>query len=196
MNHLTEDELIDGVEGMLARDRQAHLATCDACHRGLAALASVLSETKQVAMPEPSPFFWNHFSERVRVAIDADANAASRWPEWLRWQVLAPLGAAAVIIAGLLLALPKEDRSSTDAGRLALDAPVALDAPDAPDARVPSDTWVMLANIVGDLDIDTASAAGVVVRPGVAEQAVLELTAEEQQELTRLLKAELMRAKS
>ena len=42
----------------------------------------------------------------------------------------------------------------------------------------------------------TAMAAGLVVTPGVAERAVLELTTEERQELTRLLKAELTRAKS
>jgi hypothetical protein len=55
---------------------------------------------------------------------------------------------------------------------------------------------VMLADLVGDIDLDTASAAGVTFMPGDAEQAVLQLTAEEQQELTRLLKAELTRAKS
>ena len=49
----------------------------------------------------------------------------------------------------------------------------------------------MLTDLVGDIDLDTAAAAGVVVEPGDAEQAVLQLTAEEQQELTRLLRAEL-----
>ena len=59
----------------------------------------------------------------------------------------------------------------------------------------PVDTWVMVTELVGDIDLDTASAAGV-IEPGVAEEAVLHLTAEEQQELTRLLKVELQRAKS
>ena len=53
----------------------------------------------------------------------------------------------------------------------------------------------MVSELVGHIDLDTASAAGV-IGPGVAEEAVLQLTAEEQQELTRLLKAELQRAKS
>ena len=52
----------------------------------------------------------------------------------------------------------------------------------------------MLTDLVGEIDLDTASAAGV-LEPGVADEAVLQLTAEEQQELTRLLKAELQRAK-
>ena len=53
----------------------------------------------------------------------------------------------------------------------------------------------MVTELVGEIDLDVASAAGV-IEPGVAEAAVLQLTAEEQQELTRLLKAELQRAKS
>jgi hypothetical protein len=190
MSHLTSDELIDAVEGVLAAERQAHLAACDACRRELTDLSGVLSEAKQVSMPEPSPLFWNHFSERVRVAIDANADTAGTWPHWLRWQLLAPLGAVAFVILALLLAVPKQDASRVEAERIAVSASDALDAPDAPDS------WVALASLVGDLDVEVASAAGVMVKPGVAEQAVLELTAEEQQELTRLLKAELMRAKS
>ena len=105
------------------------------------------------------------------------------WPAWLRWQVLVPLGAVALVILGLLVSVPNPDAS---------DSPLALRAPEAPQAL---DNWAMVAELVGNIDLDTASAAGV-IEPGVAEQAVLHLTAEEQQELTRLLRAELMRAKS
>ena len=91
---------------MLAPERQAHLAACDECQRELAGLSSVLSEAKQVSVPEPSPLFWQHFSERVRTAIDRDADPGGNWPAWLRWQVLAPLGAVAIVILGLMLAVP------------------------------------------------------------------------------------------
>ena len=99
MTHLTADELIDAVEAdadkgnaasMLAPERQAHLTACDVCQRELAELASVLSEVKQVSIPDPSPLFWNHFSERVRGAIDADVAERPAWPAWLRWQILVP----------------------------------------------------------------------------------------------------------
>jgi hypothetical protein len=120
------------------------------------------------------------------VAIDQDAGT-NNWPAWLRWQVLLPLGAVAMIILGLMISVPKQPRND--------DASVseALQTPEAPEAL---DRWVMLADLVGDIDLDTASAAGVTLMPGDADQAVLQLTAEEQQELTRLLKAELTRAKS
>jgi hypothetical protein len=188
MTHLTSDQLIDAMEGVLAAEQQSHLATCEPCQRELASLSSVLAETKQVSVPEPSPLFWQHFSTRVRTAIDDDSVAGHNWPSWLRWQVLLPLGAVAMIILALMISVPKHDPSEPE--------DFALQAPAAADAAAFSDNWVMVAELVGDLDFDTAFAAGVVVEPGDAEQAVLHLTSEEQQELTRLLKAELTRAKS
>ena len=180
MTHLAHDELIDAMEGLLAADRQVHLRTCDKCQGQLAGLSMALSEAKQTSVPEPSPLFWRHFSERVGTAIDQGASAGTSWPSWMRWQILVPLGAVALIILGLMVAVPKpESRDSSQ----------ALQAPQAPD------TWVMVTELVGEIDLDVASAAGV-IEPGVAEEAVLHLTAEEQLELTRLLKAELQRAKS
>ena len=76
MTHLTPDELIDAVgghaRGAIARRTST---TCEHCQRELAELSSVLAEAKQVSVPEPSPLFWQHFSERVRTAIDAEAIA-------------------------------------------------------------------------------------------------------------------------
>jgi hypothetical protein len=185
MTHLTPDELIDAMEGVLASDRQSHLASCDVCQRELAGLSSVLSDAKQSTVPEPSPLFWTHFSARVSDAIDRTETTDSNWPAWLRWQVLAPLGVAAMIILGLMIAAPRQE---------AVDS-AALQAPEAPEALQAPENWVMVTELVGNIDLDTASAAGV-IEPGVAERAVMHLTAEEQQELTRLLKAELQRAKS
>ena len=196
MTHLTPDELIDALEGGGAFTRRSlgeggHLADCEQCRRELADLSAVLADAKQASVPEPAPLFWPHFSQRVRTAIDGDALPEGTWPSWLRWQVLLPLGAVAMVILALMISVPRQQRAEREPGA-ALAAPVASAALDAP---APSDSWVMLADLVGDLDLDTATAAGVVA-PGVAEQAVLQLTADEQQELTRLLKAELTRAKS
>ncbi len=186
MTHLTPDELIDALEGV---GHQAHLAECERCRRELAELSAVLSDAKQASVPEPSPLFWPHFSERVRTAIHRDAPPAGAWPSWLRWQVLLPLGAAAMIMFGLMFSVPDLDHAERASAEPALDANAPLDV------AAPSDSWVVLADLVGEMDLDTATAAGVVA-PGVAEQAVLQLTADEQQELTRLLNAELTRAKS
>jgi hypothetical protein len=191
MTHLSPDELVDAMEAALPAGRQAHLAACDQCRRQLADLEAVLGDAKQVSVPEPSPLFWPHFSQRVSAAI-ANESTPDSWPAWLRWQVLLPLGAVAMIILALMIAVPKDDAPAAPVAPVAQAAPAAPAAPVAPKI---DDSWETVASLVGHLDIETASAAGV-IEPGVAEQAVLELNAEERQELTRLLKEELTRAKS
>jgi hypothetical protein len=184
MTHLTPDELVDALDGALARDRQGHLDACAPCRQQLADLGAVLGDARAVEVPEPSPLYWQHLSQRVRAAIDAEPVAAGGWRQWLRWPVLAPIAALALLVMALAVALPRpapmvQDLAANDADGSALD-----------------DSWVIVANLVGDMDWDTAMSAGLTVEPGAADQAVLELTAAEQQELTRLLKAELTRAKS
>ncbi|HYE85498.1 MAG TPA: hypothetical protein VEA16_04045 [Vicinamibacterales bacterium] len=184
MTHLTPDELIDAVEGTLPALRDAHVRDCEACRREVAGLSGVFHEAKQIAVPEPSPLFWAHFSKRVNTAIDADAVIADDWRSWLRWQNLAPIGALTLILLALITAVPKQaDTTIGEHAAASLEAPAAMDEPDA------------LEMLVGSLDIETASAAGV-IEPGLAERAVLQLTSEEQQELARLLRVELSRAKS
>lgn len=180
MTHLTADELIDAMEGLLADDRRAHLSSCDACRRQLDELSATRHDAQQASVPEPSPLFWNNFSARVNEAIDAEPSGT--WPQWLRWQVLLPLGAAAMVILTLMLTAPGPSVVEV------VDDAATIETADV-------DHWIAFADLVGELDIETASAAGV-LEPGMADQAVLQLTAEEQQELTRLLQAELTRAKS
>ena len=205
MTHLTADELIDAMEGVLEAARQAHLDTCEQCRHELAGLSNVLREARAVDLPEPSPLFWQHFSRRVRTAIDAEALPSSGWPAWLRpgapsaaaargwgWPVLVPLGAVAVLLIAIGLRTPAPiERPSSPAA--ANDAAVTATADDL---ALADDRWVLVADIVGEIDWDTASAAGLVVEPGAAERAAFELSPDEQRELTRLLRVELQRAKS
>lgn len=184
MTHLTSDELLDAMEGLLAPERRSHLEACDHCRRELAVLSSTLSETQSVNVPEPSPLFWQHLSERVRTSIDAEPLPAGGWAGWLRWQVLAPLGVLALIVMALVVAMPVRDVGSPDG------------AVGGTEVALSDDSWVLVAEMVGDVDWETALAAGVVPRPNAVEQALLELTPQEAQELTRLLQAELQRAKS
>jgi hypothetical protein len=184
MTHLTPDELVDALDGALARDRQGHLDACAPCRQQLVDMSAALGDTRAVDVPEPSPLYWQHLSDRVRTAIDAEPVAAGGWPHWLRWPVLAPIAALALLVMALAVALPRQ---------APMVPAVAVNGAEGP---VPIDSWVIMADLVGDMDWDTAISAGLAVVPGSADLAVLDLTATEQQELTRLLRAELTRAKS
>jgi hypothetical protein len=107
--------------------------------------------------------------------------------------VLVPLGAVALVVMALLLRVP-EQIDPTASPVAVNDA--AVSSATADDIALADDRWVLVADMVGEMDWDTATAAGLVVEPGDAEQAVFELSADEQRELTRLLRAELRRAKS
>jgi len=186
MNHLTSDELIDAAEGTLDSTRQPHLEACAACRQQVADLAGVLREALAVAVPEPSPLFWSHLSQRVRTAIETEPQMAGGWRQWLRWPVLAPIGALVLVVIALGVAWPRPQ---------AVPAAAAVTTEPADTTRA-DEGFALVADLVGDLDWDTAMSAGLAVAPGAAERAALELSATEQQELTRLLRAELTRAKS
>jgi hypothetical protein len=53
------------------------------------------------------------------------------------------------------------------------------------------DDWSVVLNIVGDLDVEQAAAAGIEIRPGDIESAVEQLTVAEQRELLRILQEEI-----
>lgn len=186
MTHLTSDEFVDALDGGLEPSRQTHLDDCQPCRQQLTELAEVLGDAKSVAVPEPSPLYWEHLSQRVRTGIDAEPLPAGGWPDWLRWPVLVPIAALAMVLLTLTLAIP---RQQPVVPAVANNEAATLDEP-------ADEGWVVVAELVGDMDWDTAISAGLTVEPGDADQAVLTLTAAEQQELMRLLQAELTRAKS
>ena len=133
----------------------------------------------------------------MRAAIAEDETPQAGWaPAWLRWNVLLPLGALALLVLALSLAIPREPvalvtvdatPSATDPGDLTTDPTTDL-APDV--ATVGGPAWAVLSEIVGPVDVENASEAGIVVQPGDVERAALELNAAEQRELLRLLQEE------
>jgi len=189
MNHLTPDELIDAVEETLAPIRRAHLHECRRCGLEVTQLANVLRESRAAdAVPEPSPLFWDHLSDRVRRAVAAEP-LAPRFAHWFEWPVLVPLAGVALLILALASALPPR-------GVTGPPAPVVDNGAELRDEATIAaidDDWELLSELVGDLDIDTAQQAGIAVGPGSAEGIVAQLSSAEQEELVRLLQAELKR---
>jgi hypothetical protein len=153
-------------------------------------LASVLSEARTVDIAEPSPLFWDHFSERVHHAIATEPTLIRWLPRWLEWPVLVPITAMALLILTLTSAVPRMQLtdSRTPTAR-AIQTTPGQDDDEA--ARVADADWVVISDLLGTVDFEMAAEAGLVAAPGVADQAVLLLSAAEQQELVRLLQQEL-----
>ena len=190
MSHLTPDELIDAVEAALAAPRRAHLHDCPSCAQEVRQLAAILGESRVVDVPDPSPLFWDRFADQVRQAIATDAGA-SRFAHWFEWRVLAPVAGLALLVFALASAVPH--------GRIDLQQARAIAAPaDRGDDVDPSaaldQSWAIVSELVGELDVEAAQQAGIGVAPGTADGVALQLSSAETQELVRLLRAELQRA--
>ncbi len=188
MTHLTPDELVEAVEDTLAAPGRAHIASCAVCSREASELAAILSATRDLDVPEPSPLFWDHFSHRVREAIATEPADVPRMPRWLQGHVLAPLGALALLVVALASAVSRAPVS---------DGPVetVVSSSQAPDEVVVLDAaWAVVSDLVGPLDFESAQQAGIATTLGSAERVALHLTADEQLELLRLLRQELRRS--
>ncbi len=190
MTHLTPDEFVDAIGGTLNAAARQHLRDCTACAAEAAQLRTVLGNIESVATPEPSPLFWERFSARVRAAIADEATPRAGWRRrWFEWPVLAPIGAIALLLLALGAAIVRQPTMPIEEAVDARDDVRAAAGDDL--AALGESEWVLVSQIVGTVDLETASEAGIVVKPGDVEQAALELTTDQQRELVRLLQAEI-----
>ena len=199
--HLTIDEIVDIAEGTRTEASAPHLAGCEPCRAQVAELRATLTAAREVAVPEPSPLFWDHLSARVGEAVAAEgAPARSR-----------SIGGA---LAGFFDAHPFQAGVLSAAFALLFAVIVApRHAPSAPsgtpaavasaDAAAPREllndvmpdedaSLTVVASLTDAVDMDTVREAGL-APGGSAEHAVTHMSAGELRELGRILQEEMAR---
>jgi hypothetical protein len=191
--HLQPDELVDLAEGTRTESSVPHLAACEACRHQLAELKAMMSAAADVAVPEPSPLFWDHFSARVREAVAAEGVPRRSFWSWPRLAM--PIGAVALAGAIMAVALNTGPVTAPDAPTVAPTASVAaVDLLSDPQSPAGDDSALTLvAELSSDMDLDAAREAGL-AGGGSAEHAVTHLDGGELRELRRLLQEELARS--
>jgi hypothetical protein len=199
MSHLRFDELVDLAEGTRAESAAPHLLGCEPCRRQLADLRSTMAAAARVEVPEPSPLFWDHLSERVREAVAADGVPRGAWWRPSTWPLVAwpaAAGAAGAVVA-IALAVMLTSRGLLPVRGVGVPDP-SLAAPGALSALA---EWVddpslsLVADLADqmDWDGDAASELGAPWHAGTADEVMGELSAGERIEMRRLLQAELAR---
>ena len=212
--HLNADDLVDLAEGARPESSAPHLAACPQCRAHLEELRATMSAIADVDAPEPSPLFWDHFSQRVHDAVATEAMDArlkgsrSIVPAMrsivpgLRSSVLEIVGArafqasvVALAAVGILFLLPLNVLSPTPPrpGGDDRQPPVAASAPRDLWADAAADTdpsLVLVANLTATLDADGTSETGL-ARVGSAEHAVTHMNDADLRELHRLLQEEM-----
>ena len=197
--HLSPDHLIDLAEGTRPESSAPHLESCEACRRQLADMRAMMSAASEVAVPEPSPLFWDHLSDRVRqaVALEAAPRRASRWERWLRSQVILPVSAAAlaaVIIAAVIGARPDVPAARLEVVSASRPAEASEPPLFEPLDALDDSSLRLVADLTAELDWEAVSRMELTTHAGGADEAVRELNRGELGELQRLLKEELARA--
>jgi hypothetical protein len=139
--HLNDDERLAAADGSLERERLAHLDACHTCRERVNEARAFLAEIAASDVPEPSPLFWDHFSERVR---DATRDQGRQAPAvaWRAWVSLVA-AAASVVLAVWLVRQPHMLQAPPDTSQVA-----EIDGSD----DVAWESVVELASAVGDDD--------------------------------------------
>lgn len=186
MTHLTPDQFVDAVEGRVQSPSAAasHLAGCEACRTELASLTEVLTTARGVDVPEPSPLFWEHFSRRVRAAVETEP--APRRAGWLveGWRPMAVLGVAVGVLVLAVVLRPTRVSAPTVSDTLA----PALVTADSTPAESNEDALNVLAVVAQDLRTDELQQ---IVHPSsdATGAAMDDLTQSQMAALERLIKS-------
>jgi hypothetical protein len=184
MTHLSPDERLALIEAADAPDHP-HLAACARCRAEVEEGRVALGEVRLADVPEPSPLFWEHLSARVSGRMAAEPEAPRRIGA--RWRVLVPatVGVIAVILAVWI------DRRAARAPTPPAPVPGAVTLETTAVAVGDDESWSMLGQLAGELDVDTLSDTLGTSEAAGAENAVSQLSALERARLAELLQAQM-----
>ena len=200
--HLTPEELIDLAEGTGAEAAATHLQSCEVCRHQIVALRAMMSAAADVDVPEPSPLFWDHLSERVREAVAGEDAPAPRSPGWWAlggaWRAWAIAGVAAAVIISIYVTAP-----GTLAPSLTPPSPPSSGARSAagtssvplePFGAMDDPSLALFADLTAQIDPQMVTETGWSSHVGAVDEVVASLTNDERLELQRLLKEGLTKS--
>ncbi len=185
-HHLSAQEQIEALEGVLVAARQRHLEGCAACAGEAAALRTVWGDVREAGgIPDPSPLFWDHFQARVHSAIAEDAARTAVGSPWWQGSVRSFLvvGAAALVVIAVAIA-PRVVPS------VAVPDDTLASAASEIDALTDQVQWQFMVDVLGSLETDAVQSVLVPSARGV-DAAFETLSGQERATFLRLLEAEL-----
>jgi len=192
--HLTPEELIDVAEGGPAGTADPHLQTCEVCRHQIVTLRATMSAAADLEVPEPSPLFWDHLSQRVRDAVAAEESPRTTFPAWGRalsgsWRAWAIAGVAAAVMISIYMTAPRTLAPAFGARRIALSQ-----APLEPFGAVDDPSLTLFADLTEQMGAEAITETGWSSQVGAADEVVASLSDDERLELQRLLKEELAKS--
>jgi hypothetical protein len=192
MSHLSSEEFVDRLDGVLPPARLAHLETCRACRSEAEGLTGIVARTAQARnVPEPSPLFWALLSARVRDGLSGPI--ARTWKDLVWWPGSAWAAGVASVVLVLLVSqstIPGPGNSTRTSAPFSAAAARVTDS-DPGDDLDTDQAWAVVRTIADEATNDAAHEAGITTRPDAAERMTQELSSREKSELAQLLAGEL-----
>jgi hypothetical protein len=198
--HLSAEELIDLAERTRDASLDPHLQSCEVCRQELAVLHSAMSAAAEADVPEPSPLFWKHLSERVHDAVAAEPAAASPFPrgDWAKalpsWRGWAMAGVAAALTISIYMTTPGLSDPAGGTPDVAVVSSDIKSVPLSPGGTTDDLSLALVADLTSQLDPDAFDETGWTSHAGAVDEAVDALTDDERLELQRLLKEALAKS--
>lgn len=148
-------------------------------------------------VPEPSPLFWEHLSQRVHDAVAAEPIPSRRWFTGVNiaWAGGA-VAALAVLVIGVTLSMR---HAPVGAGPAPVAETAVADAAPAGQSLPAIDddvSFAVMGELASEIDFEEAGAAGLMVSPGAAEDALTEMSGDDQRALVELLQEEIKNSNS
>ena len=160
----------------------------------------LIARLRAEEVPEPSPLFWEHLSQRVHDAVAAEPVPSRSWLGGFPGINIAWAGGAvaalAVLVIGVTLSLrhaPVGTAPSPVPQTAAADAATAGQSLPALDDDV---SFAVMGELASEIDFEEAGAAGLMVSPGAAEDALNEMSGDDQRALVELLQEEIKNSRS
>lgn len=183
MTHLTPAQFVDAIDGALTPAYRQHLDVCDRCRKEVASLRSLAGDIRAVGAPEPSPLFWDHLSERVRVATSAEPVPAEAWWSGV-WNPAMTIGLAVATMALVFIVRtgPARPAPANDPAQAASIGDIA--------AVTDDDSFDFVARLASTLDSEDLRLVAQPTTDGV-DAALSQLNDEQRAALVRLLRAKM-----
>jgi hypothetical protein len=183
--HLRSQEIVDALDGALSADRLEHLETCESCKAELSSLASLMSDVRGTGdVPDPSPLFWEHLTNRVREATVAEP--VPRLAPWWRtsWQPLLAVATCAIVATVVFWWTSPHPSHAVPAQTAVEWIDDGLAIPDDDPAVA------FMAEAASDLTWEEARGVNLTPRRVAVDTAIERMTAAQRAELVRLIREE------
>lgn len=193
--HLSSEELIDLAEGTRSEAVVPHLQSCEACRQQIVDLRATMSAAADVDVPEPSPLFWDHLSQRVREAVADEAlpgrlSPGSGWALPGSWRAWAIAGVAAAVMISIVVTAPR----TLMPGSGAPDRIAVSSTPLEPFGAADDPSLALFADLTEQMDPEAVIEADWSSHAGAADEVVASLSDDERLELQRLLEEALAKS--